>query len=155
MMITVDQVRNTVEQQLQGTGHFLVDVEVRPDDKVVVEVDNDRAITLAELAEINRALRSELDAQGIDLELQVSSPGMGRPFKVMRQYRKHIGHLVSVQLLDGHSHEGVLEQVGDDGLALRVQHPSKIKGRPARLDEDLTPFAFSEIRSTKTVITFN
>ena len=154
-MITADQVRSTVEQQLQGTGHFLVDVEVRPNDKVIVEVDNDRAITLAELAEINRALRDELDAQGIDLELQVSSPGMGRPFKVMRQYRKHVGRLVSVQLLDGRTYDGVLDNVGEEGLALRVQQPSKIKGRPPKLDEELTPFAFSEIRSTKTVITFN
>lgn len=154
-MINGQQVRAAIDELLAGTGHFLVDVEVRPNDMVIVEVDNDRAITIEELAAINRGLRQVLERQGIDAELQVSSPGMGRPFKVMRQYGKHVGLPVSVQLLDGRTCEGVLEQVGDDGLALRLQQPSRIKGRPPKLDADLTPIAFTEIRSTKTIVTFN
>jgi hypothetical protein len=46
VMVSVEQVRNSVEKHLQGTTHFVVAVEVRPGSKVVVEVDNDRAITL-------------------------------------------------------------------------------------------------------------
>ncbi len=154
-MINGQLIRTAVDALLTGTGHFLVDVEVCPNDTVIVEVDNDRAITIEELAGINRGLRQVLERQGIDAELQVSSPGMGRPFKVMRQYNKHVGSPVSVQLLDGRAFDGVLEQVGPDGLALRMRHPSKIKGRPPKLDADLTPIAFSEIRSTKSIVTFN
>jgi len=38
-MVSVEQVRNSVEQHIQGTSHFVVAVEVRPGNKVVVEVE--------------------------------------------------------------------------------------------------------------------
>jgi ribosome maturation factor RimP len=154
-MITAEQVRSSVERHLEGTTHFLVAVEMRPGGTVVVEVDNDRAITLQELADLNCAVRDELGEAADDIELQFSSPGMGRPFKVMRQYQKHKGRLVMVQLADGRTLEGRLENADTDVLALRVQHPSKVKGRLPKLDEDVTNIPFADIKSTKATITFN
>jgi ABC-type amino acid transport substrate-binding protein len=55
-MVTEQQVRHSLERHLEGTTHFLVDVAVRPGPKVVVEVDNDKAITLEELARLNKAI---------------------------------------------------------------------------------------------------
>ena len=57
-MITEQQMRAIVQHQLEGTSHFLVDVEVRPGDKVVVEVDDPQAITLEQLVQLNRAIRA-------------------------------------------------------------------------------------------------
>jgi hypothetical protein len=59
-MITEQQMRAIVEHQLEGTTHFLVDVEVRPGDKVVVEVDNDRPSPWTSWSQLNRAIRAEL-----------------------------------------------------------------------------------------------
>lgn len=154
-MITVEQVKSIVERHLDGSGHFIVAVEVRPGNKVVIEVDNQKAITLQELANLNKAVREELGEAGDDCELQVSSPGMGRPFKVLQQYIKHIGRLVQVQMNDGRMLEGVLEQFDADTLTLRIQHPSKVKGRLPKLDKDVTAIPFAEIKSTKASITFN
>ncbi len=154
-MISVEQVRNSVEQHLQGTTHFVVAVEVRPGNKVVVEVDNDRAITLQELADLNKVVREELGAEADDCEFQFSSPGMGRPFKVERQYQKHTGRLVQVQLADGSTVEGKLERYDGTTLDLRIQHPSKVKGRLPKLDTEVTTFPVTDIRSTKASITFN
>ncbi|MBK8948047.1 MAG: ribosome assembly cofactor RimP [Flavobacteriales bacterium] len=111
-MITEEQMRAIVQHHLEGTRHFLVDVEVRSGDKVVVEVDDPQAITLEQLVLLNRAIRAELDEQGLDCELQVSSPGMGRPFKVPAQYTKHTGRLVVVKLEDGRTLEGRMEGDG-------------------------------------------
>lgn len=154
-MVSVEQVLNSVEQHLQGTSHFVVAVEVRAGNKVVVEVDNDRAITLQELADLNKAVREELGEAADDCELQFSSPGMGRPFKVLRQYQKHTGRLVSVDLVDGRSLEGRLEHFDGSCLGLRIQHPSKVKGRLPKLDEEVTTIPAAEIRATKASITFN
>jgi len=154
-MITVEQVRSSVEKHLEGTTHFVVAVEVRPGGKVNVEVDNDRAITLQELADLNTAVRADLGEAADACEMQFSSPGMGRPFKVMRQYQKHKGRLVQVTLADGRTLEGRLENTEQEVLALRVQHPSKVKGRLPKLDEEVTTIPFAEIKSTKASITFN
>ncbi|MCB0792323.1 MAG: ribosome assembly cofactor RimP [Flavobacteriales bacterium] len=154
-MITVQEVKAIVERHLMDTGHFLVDVVVRPGDKVVVEVDDPRSIRLEQLAALNKAIRADLDAGGHDVELQVGSPGMGRPFKVPEQYVKHTGRLVQVEMADGRKLEGLLEKVAPEGLVLRIQHPSKVKGRPAKLDPEPTLLAHTDIRETKASIKFN
>lgn len=154
-MVSAEQVRNSVEQQLQGTCHFLVAVELHPGNKVVVEVDNDRAITLQELADLNKAVRADLGEAADDHELQFSSPGMGRPFKVQRQYQKHTGRIVLVDLTDGRTLEGKLEHYDGTTLGLRIQHPSKVKGRLPKLDEEVTTIPTADIRHTKASITFN
>jgi len=154
-MVTVDNVRSIVEKHLEGTTHFLVAVEVRPGSKVVVEVDNDRAITLEELVTLNKAVREDLGESADDLELQFSSPGMGRPFKVLRQYQKHTGRLVQVVLADGSKLEGKLEQFDGTTMGLRIRHPSTVKGRLPKLEADLTMIPFDRIKSTQASITFN
>lgn len=154
-MITEAHVRSIVERHLEGTTHFLVAVELRPGNKLVVEVDNDRAITLNELAALNKAVREDLGPEADDYEMQFSSPGMGRPFKVMRQYQKHLGRIVDITLHDGRALQGQLASFDSSMLGLRIQHPSKVKGRLPKLDEEVTSVPLADIKSTKATITFN
>jgi len=154
-MITAEHVKHIVQHHLEGTTHFLVAVELRPGNRLVVEVDNDRAITLQELADLNRAVREELGDAADDLEMQFSSPGMGRPFKVMRQYQKHLDRIVDVLLTDGRILRGQLASANESNIGLRIQHPSKVKGRLPKLDEEITLIPLAEIKSTQSTITFN
>ncbi|MBL8000621.1 MAG: hypothetical protein JNL05_01555 [Flavobacteriales bacterium] len=154
-MITTERLTEALERRLSGTPHFLVFAEVRPGGKAVVEVDNDKAITLADLTAINQGLREEFGEALDDLELEVGSPGMGRPFRVLRQYVKHTGRVVEVKLADGRTLQGQLAAVNEQGIQLRVQHPSKVKGRLPKLDEEATAIPFSEIKSTQATIKFN
>jgi ribosome maturation factor RimP len=154
-MITVERLRSIVGRHLEGTPHFLVDLAILPGDKVVVEVDNDRAITLDELARLNRALRDDLGPAADGYELQVASPGMGRPFKVARQYQKHLGRRVEVMLTDGRTLQGRLTAYDSVTLGLRIEHPSKVKGRPPKLDEEVTTLPLDQVKSTKAIVTFN
>ena len=154
-MITVEHVRDTVQRHLEGGPHFLVDVSVLPGDKVVVEVDNDRAITLEDLSRLNRAVREDLGSDADAYELQFASPGMGRPFKVPRQYQKHIGRLVEVNTYDGRNLHGRLAAFDGATVGIRIEHPSKVKGRPSRLDEEVTTIALEHVKTTKAIITFN
>ena len=154
-MITEAIVKGIVEKHLEGTTHFLVAVELRPGKKLVVEVDDDRAITLNELASLNKSVRDALGPEADDFELSFSSPGMGRPFKVMRQYQKHIGRIVDITLHDGRALHGQLATLNGSTLGLRIQHPSKVKGRLPKLDEETTTVPLADIKSTKATITFN
>jgi len=154
-MITEAHVKQLVERHLEGTTHFLVAVELRPGNKLVVEVDDDRAITLNELAALNKAVRDDLGPQADAYEMQFSSPGMGRPFKVMRQYQKHVGRIVDVTLHDGRALHGQLAALNGNSISLRIQHPSKVKGRLPKLDEEPTIVPLADIKSTQSTITFN
>jgi len=154
-MITTDRLTEALERRLAGTPHFLVFAEVRPTGKAIVEVDNDKAITLADLTTINQALREEFGEALDDVELEVGSPGMGRPFRVLRQYIKHIGRVVEVKLADGRVVQGQLTAADQEGIRLRLQHPSKVKGRLPKLDEEATAFPFGAIKSTQATIKFN
>lgn len=153
-MISTDQLAQALERQLAGTPVFVVTAEVRPNGKATVEVDNASHIGLEELASINRGLRDTFGPALDDVELEVGSPGMGRPFKVPAQYHKNIGRLVEVKLNDGRTITGELASVNDRSVELRVLRPSKVKGRAPKLDEQRTAFAFADIHATRTPITF-
>ena len=155
-MITTLQLEQALQQQLEGTAHFLVSAEVHPGGKAVVEVDGEEApVTLAVLSTINQALREAFGTALDDVELQVGSPGVGRPFKVERQYRKHLGHEVEVALLDGGNLLGLLEAYAPDALTLRILEPAKVKGRKPKLSEATTVIPFTGIKSTQATIKLN
>ena len=144
-----------LERHLEGTPHFLVHAEVRPSGKAIVEVDNDKAITLNDLTAINKGLRETFGEALDDLELEVSSPGMGRPFKVKRQFQKHTGRLVEILKKDGQLVRAQLVAFDEDGLTVKIEQPSKVKGRLPKLDKDTTAIPFADIKSTQASINFN
>ena len=154
-MITTQMLTETLERQLAETPHFLVFAEVRPSGKAIVEVDNDKAITLNDLTVINKGLREAFGEALDDLELEVSSPGMGRPFKVKRQYQKHTGRMVEVLKADGTLLRAQLVSFDDNGITVRVEQPSKVKGRLPKLNTETTTFLFVDIKSTQASVNFN
>jgi ribosome maturation factor RimP len=155
-MITTDQLEQALERQLQGTPHFVVSAVVRPGGKAVVEVDHDEMpITLADLTLITKGLQEEFGEVLDDMEIQVGSPGLGKPFKVERQYRKRIGKGVDVILKDGTLVQGVLKSYDEHGISLQVLQPSKVKGRKPKLSDETTVIPFTEVGSTQATINLN
>ncbi len=144
-----------LERHLEGTPHFLVHAEVRPSGKAIVEVDNDKAITLNDLTAINKGLREAFGDALDDLELEVSSPGMGRPFKVKRQFQKHTGRLVEIMKKDGQLVRAQLVAFDENGITVKIEQPSKVKGRLPKLDKDTTAIPFADIKSTQASVKFN
>ena len=112
--------------------HFLVDLEISPSGQVSAFVDGDEGLSLDDCVKISRTLQAILDAEPDVAEqyaLEVSSPGVSRPLKLIRQYPKHVGRTLRLELADGRKLEGVLTAVGPDMLALDI--PGKTKKAPA------------------------
>lgn len=155
-MITSEQLQDALLRHLEGTPCFMVSAEVRPGGKAVVEVDHEeKPISLDDLTAINRELREEFGEALDDVELQVGSPGLGRPFKVERQYLKHVGKPVEIVPKEGASLEGVLEAYSGTGISVRVLIPSKVKGRKPKLSEETTVIPFTDIKAVQAIITIN
>jgi ribosome maturation factor RimP len=105
-----EKIEQAVHQLLSNEpDHFLVEVKLLPHNKVQIFADADKGITINKCAEINRALQKMLDEEkwlGDDYEIEVSSPGMDAPMKVMRQFQRRLGRQVEVLLNNGIKHEG-------------------------------------------------
>jgi ribosome maturation factor RimP len=146
-----NRIRQMLEEILQQNDSYLVDLIVRPN-KVEVYADRDPHITIDDCARISRNLEKQLDeAFGFSQKyaLEVSSPGMDQPLKVLRQYRKNIGRSVEVVLHSGAKHTGTLLEAGADKISIEVQQKSAAAAPPTRLE-----IPFNQIKSTQVVLNF-
>ena len=92
------KIKAVADSVLEREGGFVVDIQLRLEGKsVLVQVyaDTDKGITIDECARLSRELRSALELQrtleASDFRLEVSSPGIDKPLRLLRQYPKNIG----------------------------------------------------------------
>jgi ribosome maturation factor RimP len=149
-MISVEKVINLVESHLADGEIFLVDVVVKPGNKISVFIDGDHRVNIEICRELNHFLNESLDRDKEDFDLTVSSAGADRPLKMPRQYRKNIGNSLDIVTGNGKKITGVVLQVNDDGIELEIQ--PMIKQKKQEIVKVSLPF--SDIRSAKEVITF-
>ena len=154
-MIEKKIVCQIVDEWLAGKEYFLVDVTVSPDDKIVVEIDHKEGVWIEDCVELSRYIESRLNREEEDYELEVGSAGIGQPFKVLQQYRNHIGEEVEVLKKNGRKLCGVLKDADEQHFTLTTQKKVKPEGakRPRMEQEDET-FAYDEIKYTKYLISF-
>ena len=60
-----------------------------------------KGITIDQCGEISKLVEASLNREEEDFEIEVSSPGLSEPFKVINQYRKNIGQEVEIVTEDG------------------------------------------------------
>ena len=137
-----------LQEILDGTDAFLVNVSVDNSNRIHVHVDKMDGITIEDCANISRALEGRLDRDSDDFSLEVSSPGLDAPFRVPEQYVKNIGKMVSVQCRDGKKILGILKESDQYGVLLEI-HSEKKGDEP-----EMKKLDFSEITSTKIHIQF-
>ena len=77
-MINKDTVRSIVEEWLDGKEYFLVDIEISPDDRIVVEIDHADGVWIEDCVELSRFIEDHLSRDEEDYELEVGSAGLGR-----------------------------------------------------------------------------
>jgi ribosome maturation factor RimP len=115
---------------------FLVDLEVSPNRHITAYIDGDEGVSLEACTRISRVLESILDQEptlGGIYELEVSSPGVSRPLKFPRQYIKHTGRTLKVELQDGSKVEGRLVNTSPDGISLEIK-PADRKAKTENKD---------------------
>ena len=85
-MIDKDLLTATVNEAIEGTPLFLVDIDVRPGNTIVVEVDSTEGVDIDQCVAITRKIEERFDRDVEDYELEVGSAGLTSPFKVRGQY---------------------------------------------------------------------
>ena len=91
-------------------------------------IDKPAGITISECIALTRHLHDVLEGSGIfeTHELEVSSPGMEEPLKVLKQYEKRIGREVRVLTSNGIVKNGILKAASAEGVELEERIEKKI-----------------------------
>jgi ribosome maturation factor RimP len=132
---------------------FLVSIKVKPTNNYKIYLDADSGLGIEKCIKINRALYKQIEEMGMypdgDFSLEVSSPGVDEPLKLLRQYKKNIGRNVEVVTNDDEKKEGLLKEVTEDTITIEY---TEGKGKKA---VTLSPVInFTDIKQTKVLIKF-
>jgi len=153
-MIDKKQIRSWIEEHLEGTDRYVVDVVVKNDDLIMVFLDADTQLTIEHCVQVSRLIESKLDREIHDYELKVSSAGIDHPLTLLRQYRKNINRTVKLLLDDQSEITGMITAVDDNGIRLT---PLVTKKRNKLKQTETAPeqtIPFTSIKEARIQISF-
>lgn len=148
-MIKADELKNSVEDHLQGTDMFVVDIKVKTGNNITILLDRDSGIRIDDCIKLTRFIESQYDREVEDYSLVVSSAGIGQPLKLLRQYLKIIGKEIDVELNDKTVLKAILLAADDEKIVVKTT--TKIK---KEIIEKESEIPFNTIKSVKEVISF-
>ena len=143
-------IRKTFEEGRCGE-YYMVDLEVSPTKRIVVYIDGDEGVSLEACTQISRVLESVLDEEptlGGIYELEVSSPGVNRPLKFPRQYLKHVGRTLRIELAEGTKIEGQLINTGHESISVEIKSPDR------KVKPELREIPYDQIREAFVTVQF-
>jgi ribosome maturation factor RimP len=124
---------------------YLVEIK-HSGNKLVLFVDSDSGMTLKKCTLISRKVELMLDESellGLKYTLEVSSPGLDQPIKLLRQYKRNIGKELKIWMKDNLYLEGTLVEVKQETIQIELT-PKKLK-KGKKKKEDVSPI-LEEIR---------
>ncbi len=101
----IEKSRPVIEKVLSDMGYELVDIEYKTmygDKHLIVYIASENGVSLDDCEAVSNALDGPLDAldptSSVPYCLDVSSPGLDRPFKTQRDFERNYGEKVEVKL---------------------------------------------------------
>ena len=134
---------------------FVVEIQ-QNNSKVSVFVDSDSNMDFTKCRKISRYLEEFIDENkwlGEKYTLDVSSPGIGRPLKFPRQYKKNVGRKVEVTPKGEKAIKGTLVEANDEGIL--IEEKVRVKEGKKKVNKIIqTKLAFDDIKKTVVKISF-
>jgi ribosome maturation factor RimP len=154
-MILQSSIIELINDKLEADGYFLINIDIKPSNDVIVFIDSEKGVSIDYCVEISRLIENSLDREIEDFSLEVSSPGVGQPFKVLKQYKKNIGKEVEVFTNNKIKIVGILTDVSEEYFKIREEKKVKIEnGKKKELQIKLHQIGYDEIKYVKEIIKF-
>ena len=141
-----------VEEKLSDTM-FIVDVSVGPGNAISVIIDSDEGLSIDKCIDMSRHIEHQFDRETEDFSLEVSSPGLTQPFKVLRQYLKNLGKEIEIVTAKGDKITGILKSADEKNFIAEIANNIKIDGKKT-VEIKTVEFSHQDIKSVKPVIIF-
>ena len=142
------RISNEIAERL---GCFVIDILFRGDNRkriIEIYIDAEKNISADDLAEISREINSVIEEQNIIKEsyrLDVSTPGVDRPLKFLKQFPKHISRNFEVT----YKTEEEIKKVNGKLLSVENEELTFLSGGKNIL------IKFNNITTAKVVISFS
>lgn len=150
-----DKLKKFIEEQVARKGGFLVDIHMSQSNQIQVFVDHQEGFSIDDCVALSRQITAEFDREEEDYDLEVSSPGLSEPLKVLPQYQKNLGRQVEVVLKDGKKVKGTLLSVLEDKIVVETREKKKLENKKEKkMVVEQTGLLFSDIKSTKVLVSF-
>ena len=149
------QIRLLTEQHLEGTSHFVLNVKIieklNPP-RITIVVDGEEGITIDDCANLSRGLSESINHTSLldDYTLEVTTPGIDQPLKLLRQFKKHIGRNVKIELKEKEIVRGKL--VAIDGEEIILEEETRTQGK--KNDKTIRKLNFDLIDKTFVMVSF-
>ncbi len=154
-MVSQSKIIEIINNKLEADGYFLVSADVKPSNQIVVFLDGEKGVPIDYCIQISRLIESSFDREVEDFSLEVSSAGIGQPFKVQRQYLKNIGKTVEVMTKDQKKIIGTLKEVSETGFTFKEEKLVKPEGKKKKeLQVFYHAYNFVDVKYVKEIIKF-
>lgn len=120
-MVQESTVRALINETIEETNIFLVDLKISGSNKISVLVDAIGGLPITDCMKVSRGIEHNLDRELEDFSLDVSSPGLDKPLKVFRQYEKNIGRSIKISLVDEGVFNAKILSVEEPKIDLEVE----------------------------------
>lgn len=153
------RVEELAKQIINNEEHFIVEIKVSSvsnSSKVTLIVDGDNGFNIDDCGHLSRQLGDLLESEEVfenSYTLEITSPGVGEPLKLVRQYTNNIGRSVRVLLKDQSEHKGELKKVEDSLIMVEVEKKVK-EGKKKRTIRTMEKFSFDDIHKTNVLVSF-
>jgi ribosome maturation factor RimP len=150
------QIQQIAEEQLVDPSLFIVSIELKEGGKSKLEIliDGDQGVGIDDCAIISRKIGNIIEEQNLldkAYQLEVSTPGVGQPLKMIRQYKANIGRDLKVFLENGIEINGTLKEVNEDKYLLETGVKEKNK-KKLKIVPVWVPF--SDVKLAKVKVSF-
>jgi ribosome maturation factor RimP len=151
-----EQIIQAIEPAVAERGCFLVEVTISAENDIEVVIEKEEGIVdWEDCAAIDKVVHEAFDQDVEDYALTVSSAGLDRPFKVLRQYQKAIGSQVDVKFKGGKRIIATLTSADEDSIGLQYTALETVEGKKKKEKvEHNETFPLSEINSVTPYIDF-
>ena len=155
MPIVKKELTQLIENAIDTERFFIVDVHIgklKDTSMIKVTLDSDANLGIDDLSQIARNLNKIIEeSKLVELyELEITSPGIGEPLKLERQYHKNVGRMVKVLTTHDKNIEGKLLSVSQV-LTIEEQETKKHKIVSTKQVE----IPITEIKKIVVLVSFN
>lgn len=154
-MIAKEPIQSIVEDFVQGTDMFLVDIKISASNQIEVFIDADSRVLIDQCITLSKHIEEALDRDVEDFSLNVSSAGLDMPLILPRQYTKYIGKDLSILCNDGVKYEATLDEATEEDVKLSYQVKELVEGKKRKqlVDKELE-LKYTDIKTTFVIISF-
>lgn len=148
-------IENWVNEAVEGTDIFLVDVVNQgKNGSISVFIDADEGVNIDKCSLVGRYINQKLEERDPEhsFSVEVSSPGVNRSLRLIRQYSQHQGRILEVKKKNGELFKGWLKEIKNNLVVLEDRKINPLSNKKVKPDTEID---FDDIAESYVIVSFH